>query len=182
MLRRLLPSFLLPSPPPAKRVLVEQGELEESGLGLTSESGRPFLSFLGVPYAEAERFRRPRPAAKWDGVFRADRVVECLQPNDLGLLGAVTGQEDGCLVLNVYAPADRTADEETLPVLVWIHGGGFVSGSCSPGLYGPEYFMDQPGLVLVTLNYRLGPLGFLGMGDDVMPGNLGLWDQLMALK
>ncbi len=70
-----------------------------------------------------------------------------------------------------------------LPLIqVWIHGGGFVSGSGSPSMYGPEYFMEQDGLILVTLNYRLGPLGFLGMGDDVLPGNLALWDQVLALQ
>ncbi len=71
----------------------------------------------------------------------------------------MTGQEDGCLVLNVYVPSEHVVGADPpLPVLVWIHGGGFVTGSGVPSLYGPEYFMEQEGLILVTLNYRLGPL------------------------
>ncbi len=93
-------------------------------------------------------------------------------------------------MLNIYTPLkddeqnDKKDEKDTkgLAVLVWIHGGGFTSGSGSPALYGPEYFMEQPNLILVALNYRLGPLGFLGMNDDVLPGNLGLWDQVLALK
>lgn len=198
---------------------------------IRSESGKPFSAFLGVPYGEAERFKRPKPPSKWEGVFKADRYIECLQvmnalfylfsafshlyrinllnsnavqsleiffimdpdwifrfsrsffkPNDFGLFGGTTGQED-CLVLNIYTPLMEDTDKKkSYPVLVWIHGGGFVSGSGSPSMYGPEYFMEQPDLILITLNYRLGPLGFLGMNDDVLPGNLGLWDQLLALK
>ena len=82
-------------------------------------------------------------------------------------------------MVNVYTP--DVSGKRKMPVMVWIHGGGFTTGSGNPDMYGPEYIMDAE-VVLVTLNYRLGPLGFLGMGDDVFPGNLGLWDQNLALK
>ena len=65
--------------------------------------------------------------------------------------------------------------------MVFIHGGGYLSGDGGDDFYGAEYFMDR-GVVLVTLNYRLGPFGFLSLGDDVVPGNQGLWDQRMALE
>ena len=64
--------------------------------------------------------------------------------------------------------------------MVWIHGGAFVSGSGKFWDYGPQYFMDG-GVILVSINYRLGPLGFLSTGTEEMPGNLGLWDQALAL-
>jgi len=66
-----------------------------------------------------------------------------------------------------------------LPVMVWIHGGKFVSGSST--MYRGDYFMDE-NVVLVTLNYRLGPFGFLSTQDNVIKGNMGLKDQIMALK
>ena len=69
---------------------------------------------------------------------------------------------------------------ENVPVMVWIHGGAFESGSGTYGDYGPQYFMDR-GVVVVTVNYRLGPFGFLTTTTEEMPGNLGLWDQALAL-
>ena len=64
--------------------------------------------------------------------------------------------------------------------MVWIHGGAFTSGSGTAGDYGPQYFMDS-GVVLVTVNYRLGPFGFLSTASEEIPGNMGLWDQSLAL-
>ena len=66
------------------------------------------------------------------------------------------------------------------PVMVWIHGGAFVSGSGTFWDYGPQYFMES-GVILVSINYRLGPLGFLSTATEELPGNLGLWDQALAL-
>jgi len=99
-------------------------------------------------------------------------------------------------VLSVFVPKNH-GQSGKLSTLVWIHGGGFSTGSGSPSLYGPEYFMEEDIVnfraklnsfyypfrfqILVSLNYRLGVLGFLGMNDDVLPGNLGLWDQRLAL-
>ena len=64
--------------------------------------------------------------------------------------------------------------------MVWIHGGAFVSGSGTTGDYGPQYFIDS-GVVMVTVNYRLGPFGFLSTASQEIPGNMGLWDQALAL-
>ncbi len=66
--------------------------------------------------------------------------------------------------------------------MVWIHGGGFFAGDGTTDLYGPERILDPGSVILVTLNYRLGSLGFLSMGDDVLPPNLGMLDQTEALK
>lgn len=65
--------------------------------------------------------------------------------------------------------------------MFWIHGGGFHTGSSRLNLYGPNYLMDKD-IILVTINYRLGILGFLSTGDDVAPGNFGMKDQVLALK
>ena len=65
--------------------------------------------------------------------------------------------------------------------MVFIHGGGYLCGDGGAAFYGAELFMDYD-VVLVTINYRLGPFGFLSMGDEVIPGNQGLWDQRLALE
>lgn len=82
------------------------------------------------------------------------------------------------MAVNVYTPLDVT---DPLPVLVYIHGGGFRDGSGSPALYGPQYLVKQ-GVILVTLNYRLEVLGFLCLGTKDAPGNAGMKDQVAALR
>ena len=66
-----------------------------------------------------------------------------------------------------------------LPVMVWFHGGGFTSGQAS--MYGPEHLLDKD-VILVTVNYRLGPLGFFTLGNEEVPGNQGMWDQYEGLQ
>ena len=66
-----------------------------------------------------------------------------------------------------------------LPVMVWFHGGGFTSGQAS--MYGPEHLLDKD-VILVTVNYRLGPLGFFTLGNEEVPGNQGMWDQYEGLR
>ena len=90
---------------------------------------------------------------------------------------SVTGTED-CLNLAVFTPV--TKPSKLLPVMVFIHGGGFVSGTGDSTFAGPSFLMDQD-VVLVSVNYRLGILGFLSLETEEAPGNLGLWDQRMAL-
>lgn len=87
------------------------------------------------------------------------------------------GSED-CLFVNVYVPK---TDIKPLTVMVWIHGGGFAIGDGSPMLQGPDYFMTK-NVIVVTMNYRLGPFGFLSLGTEDVPGNAGLKDQTLALK
>jgi carboxylesterase type B len=88
-----------------------------------------------------------------------------------------TGAED-CLFLNVYTKAL----DMTRPVMVYIHGGGFMEGSGNSDLYGPDFLLNQADVVVVTINYRLGALGFLSTGDAAAQGNWGLKDQTEALN
>nr|AGT95756.1 carboxylesterase A5 [Locusta migratoria] len=94
--------------------------------------------------------------------------------------GSCIGNED-CLFLNVYTPMTEHSSGDLKPVMVWIHGGGYIMGSGNADFYGPDYLLEHD-VVLVTLNYRLGVLGFLSTGDSVVPGNMGLKDQVMALQ
>ncbi|XP_026327680.1 venom carboxylesterase-6-like [Hyposmocoma kahamanoa] len=143
-----------------------------------SASGRTYGSFEGVPYASPPlgkyRFREPQALESWPGLWDASRPSEpCLQYNPL--IEKVIGSED-CLRVNVYSPKPYKGAD--LPVVMYIHGGAFMYGAGD--VYNPVYIMDRD-LVVVTLNYRLGPLGFLSTGDEVVPGNAGLKDQSMAL-
>ncbi|CAL8109732.1 unnamed protein product [Orchesella dallaii] len=150
-----------------------------------SRAGRQYHQFLKIAYAKAPisnlRFEPPQRPDEWDEVRQATRYSEpCLQFEIL-YLGRVQGSED-CLYLNVFTPSipnDEPGGKNLLPVLVYIHGGGFMSGSAN--VYKGAYFMDED-VVLVTLNYRLGALGFLTTGDTVVRGNNGLRDQNMALQ
>jgi len=141
----------------------------------------------GIPYAKAPvgnlRFRDPQPADNWTGVKDATAFGPVALQMKRVLIGNEKQSED-CLFLNVWSPA---ADGKKRPVMVWIHGGGFVGGSGSQDLYDGAQLSKKGDLVIVSMNYRLGPLGFLYFND--LPGskgnfdsNLGIKDQVAALK
>lgn len=143
---------------------------------MRSHSNKDFCAYLGVPYAVPPtgklRFLPPTPPQSWEGFRNAtEEGNKCLQ-NYPG------GSED-CLYLNVFTHNQNI--NQSYSVMVFIHGGGFHLGSSSISNFGPDYFMDND-LVLITLQYRLGVFGFLSTGDEVVPGNMGLKDQVRALE
>ena len=82
----------------------------------------------------------------------------------------------------VFHSAEKFIEsDQPSPVLVWIHGGGMVSGSGTFNDYGPQFFIDED-VILVSINYRLGPFGFLTTTNNEIPGNMGHWDQALALR
>jgi para-nitrobenzyl esterase len=169
-----------PFPP---QVTVESGGVE----GVAADG---VLSFKGIPFAAPPvgdlRWRPPQPAAKWSGVRKADAYGhDCMQlpfPSDAAPLG--TPPAEDCLVLNVWRPASAAG---TLPVMVWIYGGGFVNGGSSPAVYDGSAFAKR-GLVFVSFNYRVGRFGFfahpaLSKESPNGPlGNYGYLDQIAALQ
>lgn len=149
------------------------------------------FAFKGIPYAAppvgALRWRDPRPAPAWQGVRKADVYGNaCIQDRQLSIEnGGDPGPiSEDCLYLNVWTPRpDRTAK---LPVMVWIHGGAYIFGSGSLPLYNGAP-MAAKGAVVVTLNYRLGQLGFFthpALQKEAPNGtmNFGLLDQIAALR
>lgn len=145
------------------------------------------LQFRGLPYAAAPigdlRWHPPQPPAPWAGIRQADRFgpVAPQVPSPLTLLPRADNVEisEDCLSLNVYTPS---TDGTPRPVLVWIHGGAFTGGSGRNPWYNGSSFARQ-GVVVVTINYRLGALGFLQLGDEFPgSGNCGLLDQVAALR
>ncbi|PSN48039.1 hypothetical protein C0J52_09101 [Blattella germanica] len=163
-------------------VSVVQGKLR--GREATTKSGVTYYSFQGIPYAKppvgALRFKAPQPADSWEGM--RDALVEGPVCAQFDLLKKEYKGEEDCLYLNVYTPKlPRDCNDFPKAVMVWIHGGGFAIGDGNAWMYGPDYLVAED-IVLVTVNYRLGPMGFLGTGDAIVPGNNGLKDQVMALR
>jgi para-nitrobenzyl esterase len=156
-------------------VVTKSGRVKGTGVGIAS--------FKGIPYAAPPvgrlRWRPPEAPASWNNVRDASQFgPQCPQPRP-GL------SSEDCLSLNIWTPATSAPDH--LPVMVWIHGGGFFAGSGSLPAYDGEA-LARRGVVLVTLNYRLGALGFLAHpalsreSARGVSGNYGILDQIAALR
>lgn len=157
-----------------------------AGIYLKTESGKPIRSFLGIPYAKPPtgelRFEAPVSFPAWDGIKNATKSgspctqTYALHPDDK----FIQGTED-CLFVNVYTPPVSRIPPGGLSVMVWIHGGAWLGGSNENTFYGPEYIMEE-NVILVSINYRVGALGFLSSETLDCPGNFGLKDQVEALR
>ena len=167
-------------------VKTEQGKVH----GKTINDGK-VKAFLGLPYAAPPvgdlRWKAPQPAAKWKGERDATKFgAHCAQGRVFeDMVFQDAGPSEDCLFLNVYAPADAT-DKSKLPVMFWIHGGGYAGGASSEPRHNGD-FLPLKGVVLVTINYRLGVFGFLATADlakeaDGAAGNYGLMDMVAALQ
>ncbi|XP_055620173.1 esterase FE4-like [Toxorhynchites rutilus septentrionalis] len=154
------------------------------GTTLETRLGQRFFAFRGIRYANPPtgrlRFRAPDPVLPWEGVFDAtDDGPMCIQP----AFNRSEASED-CLRLNVYTKSmsNKGSGACRKDVIVYIHPGGFyVFSGQSRNNAGPQYLMDQD-IVLVTINYRLGALGYMSTGTADCPGNMGFKDQVVALK
>ncbi|XP_043472364.1 esterase E4-like [Leptopilina heterotoma] len=146
----------------------------------TTRLGKKIFSFRGVRYAEPPtgklRFQPPVPVKPWNDVFDASKEgPACPQFN-------YTIMSEDCLRLNVYTTKLPTENDKVKrPVIVFIHPGGFFSYSGQSDQFGPEYLLDRD-VVLVTINYRIGSLGFLSADHPRLLGNMGLKDQVTALR
>ncbi|NXD08265.1 SASB hydrolase, partial [Nothocercus nigrocapillus] len=150
--------------------------------------------FLGLPFAKPPvgplRFSEPQPPEPWEGVRNATSYPPmCLQDKAQGqfLSDCITNRKEkvllemseDCLYLNVYTPSDAE-EQEKLPVFVWIHGGGLVFGAASS--YDGSALAAFDNVVVVTIQYRLGILGYFSTGDEHAQGNWGFLDQVAALR
>ncbi len=166
---------------PVEPVVVDGGLLRgvvEDGLTI----------YRGIPYAAAPvgslRWRPPQPAPVWEGVrVAAEYGRACIQSNPA--IKNLPAPSEDCLVLNVWTPATRA--NERLPVMVWIHGGGFVAGTPAEQLYHGEW-LAKKGVVVVSVAYRLGVFGFLAHPElsaesgHRVSGNYGLLDTIAGLQ
>ena len=178
------------------------GERKTAGSGL-----RMVEVFYGIPFAKppvgTRRFRAPVPAEPWgssplDGTMRPEA---CWQQEDtmferfqgVDMWNPNTNRSEDCLYLNIWRP-DSSSDSFTASgdgedsgnshktIMVWIFGGGFYAGSATLDVYEASQLAVREDVIVVTIAYRLGPFGFLYLGNGDVPGNAGLLDQSMALK
>ncbi|MBN1972960.1 MAG: carboxylesterase family protein [Sedimentisphaerales bacterium] len=149
----------------------------------TAEDG--LLVFKGIPFAKPPvgdlRWKAPQPAEKWEGVLEAAKFA----PGPIQGGNPPSGKSEDCLYLNIWTPAKFTNDR--IPVLVWIYGGGFGAGSTSERNYSGEN-LAKKGVVLVSIAYRVGQLGFLAHPElsaenpNKVSGNYGLLDMIAGLQ
>jgi len=155
------------------------------GLG-PATSGPAVSQYLGIPYAQAQRWQSPQPRS-WTSTFLATQLGNvCPQPLKENFIRTPTcppppGQDEDCLNLNIWVPQGASSGSP-LPVMVFIHGGGFFVGSGEQPLDNGAKLAAAGKVIVVTLNYRLGALGFLVQPSSSLTGNLGFLDQIEALQ
>ncbi|MGA2085457.1 MAG: carboxylesterase family protein [Terracidiphilus sp.] len=158
--------------------------------GKTINDGK-VKAFLGLPYAAPPvgdlRWKAPEPPVQWKGERDATKFgAHCAQGHVFDdMIFQDSANSEDCLFLNVYAPASAKAKSK-LPVMFWIHGGGYAGGASSEPRHNGD-FLPLKGVVLVTINYRLGVFGFLAAADlakegDGAAGNYGMMDMVAALQ
>ncbi|WP_281310096.1 carboxylesterase/lipase family protein [Flavobacterium flavigenum] len=167
----------------AKEPLTTQIEVKQGRLSGIEEDG--LLVFKGIPFAKPPvgnlRWRAPQPVKKWDGVLQVDKFA----PGPFQGGNPPSGKSEDCLYLNVWTPAKSA--KEKVPVLVWIYGGGFGAGATSETTYNGKN-LAKKGVVLVSIAYRVGPLGFLthpelsAENPKKVSGNYGLLDMIAGLQ
>ncbi len=152
--------------------------------------------FLGIPYAKPpignRRFQRPEASEPWEGTLDAIRLPPtCVQVPDnsfgnhegVEMWNPNTNMSEDCLYLNVWAPSNRGyGSGQMKSVLVWIYGGGFYGGSATLDIYDARTLAAVNDVIVVSMQYRVGSLGFLHLGTASAPGNMGLVDQHLALE
>jgi para-nitrobenzyl esterase len=169
----------------AQQIVTESGAI--SGI-----RGDGLIVYKGVPFAAAPvgdlRWRAPVPVAPWTGTRKADAFAPACMQTGVSMPGeAPPAVSEDCLYLNIWRPAKSDSAPDRLPVIVWIYGGGFINGSASMPLYWGDHLAHK-GVVVITIAYRLGPLGFLAHPELTREsphhssGNYGLMDQIAALE
>ena len=179
-----------PQPPEARPIKIENGKL----LGVLT-TDQKVIAYKGIPYAQPPvdelRWRPPQPIGKWKKVlYRRDFGPHCLQSGSYpDMVFHDPGPSEDCLTLNVWAPSDAKPTSKKsagLPVMVWIYGGGFTTGGTSENRQDGQ-FLAHRGVIVVSMNYRLGIFGFLALPEltgesaNHTSGNYGLMDQTAAI-
>ncbi|XP_075982677.1 juvenile hormone esterase-like [Anticarsia gemmatalis] len=153
-----------------------------------ADDNSDYASFRGVPYAKQPlgelRFKELEPAVNWTGNYDATNEGPICFQTDVfyGKIMQAREMNESCIFANVHVPKEAlTASGRKLPILVFIHGGGFAFGSGDTDLHGPEYLVSKK-VVVITFNYRLNVFGFLSLNSSEVPGNMGLRDMVTLLR
>ncbi|GBO04850.1 Acetylcholinesterase-1, partial [Araneus ventricosus] len=171
------------SPPPV--VKTPLGNIE----GVMSEiNGLPVKMFLGIPFAKPPlgslRFLKPKPVEPWSSTLKATKQPPaCMQYSEepYPWYDGMPGKSEDCLYMNIFTPFFATKGSK-FAVIFWIFGGGFTFGSNRMDVYDGRVLAETEGVVVVTINYRLGLFGFLTTNTSDAPGNMGLYDAILALQ
>ncbi|XP_032511934.2 acetylcholinesterase-like [Danaus plexippus] len=180
-------------PEPDDPLIVRTTHGRVKGITLTAATGKKVDAWFGIPYAQKPigdlRFRHPRPIEKWgDEILNTTALPHsCVQIIDTvfgDFPGAMmwnpnTDMQEDCLYINIVSPQPRPVNA---PVMLWVFGGGFYSGTATLEVYDPKILVSEENIVYVTMQYRVASLGFLFFDTPDVPGNAGLFDQLMALQ
>ena len=157
--------------------------------------GKAVDAFLGIPFAKPPvghlRFKHPQPKERWSGIYNATKLPNtCYQSPDeffgpdfkgSNMWNPNTRVSEDCLYLNIWVP--RTSPRlRKSAVFAWIYGGGFYSGTTTLNLYDGKILAAMNDIIVVSIGYRVGALGFLSLGHPSAPGNAGMFDQLMGLE
>ncbi|XP_061090602.1 neuroligin-2a isoform X1 [Conger conger] len=183
-------------------VTTNYGKLRGIRKDLNNEILGPVEQYLGVPYATPpmgdRRFQPPEAPGSWQEVRNATQFAPVCPQNVHGVLpeimlpvwftdnlyiaaGYIQNQSEDCLYLNVYVPTeDDIRDRRKKPVMLFIHGGSYMEGTGN--MFDASVLAAYGNVIVVTMNYRLGVLGFLSTGDQSAKGNYGLLDQIQALR
>ncbi|XP_065108487.1 neuroligin 4 X-linked b [Paramisgurnus dabryanus] len=185
-------------------ITTNYGKLRGLKVALPNEILGPVEQYLGVPYAMPptgeRRFQAPEPPSSWPGIRNATQFApvcpqyleDRLLLNDMlpvwftanldTIATYIHDQSEDCLYLNIYVPTEDDLHDETgmKPVMVYIHGGSYIEGTGN--MIDGSILASYGNVIVVTVNYRLGVLGFLSTGDQAAKGNYGLLDQIQALR
>uniref|UniRef100_A0A8C1MAC4 Neuroligin 2a n=1 Tax=Cyprinus carpio TaxID=7962 RepID=A0A8C1MAC4_CYPCA len=183
-------------------VTTNYGKLRGIKKELNNEILGPVEQYLGIPYATApigdRRFQPPEAPGSWQEVRNATQFAPVCPQNVHGVLPEIMlpvwftdnldvaatyiqNQSEDCLYLNVYVPTeDDIRDRRKKPVMLFIHGGSYMEGTGN--MFDASVLAAYGNVIVVTMNYRLGVLGFLSTGDQSAKGNYGLLDQIQALR
>ncbi|KFM73380.1 Cholinesterase, partial [Stegodyphus mimosarum] len=151
-------------------------------------NGISINQYLGIPYAKPPidklRFKKPEKIEGWIAPLSATKQPPaCIQytPGPFPSYDDKPGKSEDCLYLNIWTPSNAS-NKNTKAVFYWIYGGGFSLGSIRKELYSGEVMSAIGDVIVVTVNYRLGPFGFLFSDSSDAPGNVGIWDILTGLE
>jgi len=173
-------------------LIVETSKGKVQGFETSTSDNKKVSAWYGIPYAQPPtgnlRYRHPRSIDPWDGVKNTqDHPNSCVQMKDVmwpGFSGAEdwntnTKQSEDCLYLNVVIPRPHP---KNAAVIIWIYGGGFWSGTTTLDLYDLRTMVAEQNIIMVGIQYRVASLAFLFFDTEDVPGNAGMFDQLMAIQ
>ncbi|XP_067119165.1 acetylcholinesterase-like [Centruroides vittatus] len=172
-------------------LLCENTSIKDKITGVTIKVlDKQVKAYLGIPYATPPvgnlRFREPQPVKDWDFVYNATQKPPSCMQTPLEIDPEWPNRHpkevsEDCLYINVWVPASTTCGDK-LATMVWIYGGGFTVGSTNMDIYDGSVIASVGEVIFVSFNYRLGAFGYANFGQDDAAGNMGMLDQVMALK